>query len=70
MAIPALLVIIMLQGCLGGSVGSAFAFGSGHAHRVLGLSPASGSLPSGEFAAPSVLILSVSFSLALSQINK
>jgi len=46
-----------LVGRLGGSVGQAAAPGSGHDPRVLGSSPASGSLlsgePSGEPASPS-----------------
>ena len=40
-------------GYLGGSVSEASAFGSGHDLRVLGWSPVSGSLLSGESASPS-----------------
>jgi len=50
----------------GGSVGEASAFSSGHDLRVLGLSPVSGSLLSGESASLSVLPPARS----LSQINK
>ena len=59
-------------GHLGGSVGQASAFGSGHDPRVHGSSPALGSLLSGElassspFAAPHARALS----LSLCQINK
>ena len=42
-----------LLGLLGGSVGEASAFGSGHDLRVLGWNPESGSLLSGEPASPS-----------------
>ena len=60
------------MGCLGGSVGEAPAFGSAHDLGVLGSSPASGSLPSGEPVSPSASALSLTslvFSLALSQIK-
>ena len=40
-------------GCLGGSIGEASAFSSGHDPGVLGSSPLSGSLLSGESAPPS-----------------
>ena len=50
------------------------AFGLGHNPRVLGLSPALGSLLSGESAFPSALPLAPAFflslALSLSQINK
>ena len=49
-----------LKGRLGGSVGKAAAFGSGHDLRVLGWSPASGSLLSRE---PASLPLSLPASL-------
>ena len=48
-----LILSIKMHLFLDGSVGEAFAFGSGHDLRVLGLSPASGSLLSGESAFPS-----------------
>ena len=44
---------IMLKGRLGDSVGWVSAFGLGHNPRVLGLSPASGSLLSRKPASPS-----------------
>ena len=56
-----------LRGDLGGSVGEAPAFGSGHNLRVLGSSPRLGSLLSGEAASPSAY---VSASLCVSLMNK
>ena len=56
-----------MEGHLGGSVSEASAFGSGHDLRVLGLSPMSGSLLSGEPASSSPPLLP---NLSLSQINK
>ena len=44
-------------GRLGGSVGQASAFGSGHDPGVLGLSPELGSLLSGDSASPSASAL-------------
>ena len=57
-----------LMGCLGGSVSEVFAFGSGHDLRILGWSPKSSSLLSGEsaFLSPYVTSLTCSaFSLFL-----
>ena len=55
-------------GAPGGSVSEVSAFGSGHDPRVLGWSPASGSLLSGEPAFPSPSLSSATH--PLSQINK
>ena len=57
-------------GHLGGSVSGACAFGSGNGPRVLGLSPRSGSLLSGEPASPFPPTHALSFAICLSQINK
>ena len=63
-----------LVGCLGGSVGWAAAFGSGHDPSVLGWSPASGSLLGREPASPSasacLFVCLCSLSLPLSLANK
>ena len=56
------------QGRLGGSVGWATAFGSGHDPGVPGLSPASGSLLSGSLLL-SLTLPPVMLSLSLSQMN-
>ena len=56
-------------GCLGGSIGEASAFSSGHDPRVLGLSPGSGSLLIGCLPLPLPLTLSwcaLALSLSLS----
>ena len=59
------------QGHLGGSDGSVSASGSGQDLRVLGSSPESGFLLSGEPASASASpLLPTMLSLALSQINK
>ena len=58
-----------LRGHLGGSVSYASAFGLGHDPRVLGSSPALGSLLSGESASPSACV-SASLSLSVSLMNK
>ena len=54
------------SGHLGGSVGAASAFGSGHDPGVLGSSPPSGSLHIGESASPSPSASPCSCSLSLS----
>ena len=59
-----------MRGHLGGSVSEASAFSSGHDLRVLGLSPSSGSLLSGESASPSAPHPPHVLSLTFSQINK
>ena len=57
-------------GCLGGSVNEMSAFGSGHGLRVLGLSPATGSLLSGESPSSPSLFTPPLHSCSLSQIDK
>ena len=60
-----------LLGHLGGSVGEASVFGSGHDLRVLGLSPALGSLFSAQSVSPSPSALPPHIlARSLSQINK
>ena len=59
-----LLKIATHMGHLGGSVGYASAFGSGHDPRALGSSPASGSMLRGSLLVPLPLLLSPSAALA------
>ena len=61
---------IKVLGHLGGSVNEASAFGSGRDPRFLGQSLTSGSLLSGEPAAPSPPAILPAFALFLYQINK
>ena len=58
----------MFKGSLGGSVGEASAFSSGHDLGVLGSGPTLGSLLSGELASPSAslpVLCSLAHSLSL-----
>ena len=58
------------QGRLGGSVGEVSAFGSGHDPGVVGSSPVSGSLLSGESASPSPSAPPLLVLFLVCQINK